>query len=66
MVYTYKSDAVKHIKIRNHTGTWHMRNCGGYSGYESIRLKFYDGHKPHWFHRLMARLLLGWEWEDRK
>jgi hypothetical protein len=20
--------------------------------------------KPHWFHRLMTRLLLGWKWRD--
>jgi hypothetical protein len=22
--------------------------------------------KPNWLNRLMARLLLGWKWEDRK
>lgn len=22
--------------------------------------------KPNWFHRQMARLLLGWKWEDKK
>ena len=26
----------------------------------------YVNTKPNWFHRLMARLLLGWKWEDRK
>ena len=22
--------------------------------------------KPNWFHRLMARILLGWKWEEKK
>ncbi len=26
--------------------------------------KFGVLHKPNWLHRTMARLLLGWEWED--
>jgi hypothetical protein len=66
MIYTYESNAFEHIKNHKHTGVWHMRNCGGHSGYENIRLNFYDGDKPHWIHRLITRLLLGWKWEDRK
>ena len=66
MIYTYESNAFQHIKNHKHTGVWYMRNCGGHSGYENIRLNFYDGDKPHWLHRLITRLLLGWKWEEKK
>lgn len=42
------------------TGVWQIGNN------DHIGLKYYDGQKPKWFHRLMARVFLGWTWVDLK
>jgi hypothetical protein len=30
-----------------------------------IDLQVSASRKPNWFHRVMARALLGWEWRDK-
>jgi hypothetical protein len=30
-----------------------------------IDLQVSASRKPNWFHRMMARALLGWEWRDK-
>lgn len=38
------------------------RYVGGYYVLEDFIVQTVK--KPHWFHRLMTRLLLGWKWRD--
>jgi hypothetical protein len=32
--------------------------------YRFLDSKFYFRKKPCWFHRMMTKILLGWEWKD--
>ncbi len=52
--YTYKQ--TEEIKKHDHVGKWII------SSSFHVRVQT----KPNWFHRLMARILLGWKWENRK
>ena len=61
----YSDDDTEGVKILiKHTGTWKPGITDIYNCH--LGFYYYNGLKPHWFHRLMARLLLGWKWEDRK
>lgn len=31
-----------------------------------VDLQVSASRKPNWFHRMMTRVLLGWEWRDEK
>ena len=71
-IKTYSEKDTEEVITNQHTGTW-MKHTGTWmigttKGELRCYLEFhyYNGLKPHWFHRLMARLLLGWKWEDRK
>ncbi len=64
-IKTYSDDDTEVVKILiKHTGTWKIGTTDIYNSH--LEFHHYNGLKPHWFHRLMARLLLGWKWEDRK
>ena len=54
--YTYKTEDVEQIKVRQSAGCWVISS----SFYVNVKTK------PNWLHRLITRLLLGWKWEDRK
>jgi hypothetical protein len=61
----YSDEDTDKIEIHKHTGTWKI----GMTKNEPrsiLEFHYYNGLKPHWLHLLMARLLLGWKWEDRK
>lgn len=56
---SYSSEDTDKIEIRPHVeyvGKWVIT--------KSFHVRVTA--KPNWLHRSMARLLLGWEWEDRK
>lgn len=62
--YTYKTIGDKHFKVCKHTGSWIIGETNNLV-YNRVEFRYYNGYKPHWFHRLMIRLLLGWKWEDK-
>ena len=55
-VITYSQKHTEEINKHDYVGLWVITS--------SFRIRVRT--KPNWFHRLMARLLLGWKWEDRK
>ena len=63
------SDFSEYANTLECTGVWKIgttyKEVGG-EFYNHIEFRYFNGLKPHWFHRLMARLLLGWIWEDKK
>ena len=66
----YNDEITEEVKVHKLTGVWKL---GTYTKVDNqyqfnnwLELRYFDGLKPHWFHRLMARLLLGWHWEDKK
>jgi hypothetical protein len=64
-IKTYSDEDTEQIITNRHTGTWMIGTTKGeFRCY--LEFHYYNGIKPNWFHRLMARLLLGWKWEDRK
>lgn len=68
-IKTYSDEHTEGINVlMKHTGTWKIETYNHLRGefFQHIELRYFNGLKPHWFHRLMARLLLGWKWEDRK
>lgn len=52
---SYSNEHIEEIKLHQPSGSWIIGN-------EHMTFKYYNGQKPHWFHRLMARILLGWKW----
>lgn len=67
-IKTYSEKDTEEIITNRHTGTWKIGTYNHLRGefFQHIELRYFNGLKPHWFHRLMARLLLGWKWEDKK
>jgi hypothetical protein len=63
-IKTYSDEDTEQIITNRHTGTWKIGATDIYNSH--LEFHYYNGIKPHWFHRLMARILLGWKWEDRK
>lgn len=64
-VKTYSEKDTEEIITNRHTGTWKIGTTKGeFRSY--LEFHYYNGIKPHWFHRQMARLLLGWKWEDKE
>ncbi len=63
------SDFSEYPKTLECTGVWKIgttyKDVEG-EFFNHIEFRYFNGLKPHWFHRLMARLLLGWIWEDKK
>ena len=55
-IITYSQKHTEEINKHDHVGLWVITS--------SFRIRVRT--KPNWFHRLMARLLLGWKWEDRR
>ena len=55
-IISYSNEIVDELKKLQHAGCWVISS--------SFRIEVKA--KPNWFHRQMARLLLGWKWEDRK
>jgi len=55
-VITYSYKHTEEINKHDHVGLWVITS--------SFRIRVRT--KPNWFHRQMARILLGWKWEDRK
>lgn len=56
---TYSDEDIDKIEIRpnvEYVGKWVITKS----------LHIHVTVKPNWLHRGMARLLLGWEWEDKK
>jgi hypothetical protein len=45
-----------HVEFDIHVGKWVITKS----------LYIHVVVKPNWLHRSMARLLLGWEWEEKK
>lgn len=62
-VKTYSDEHIEELITNRHTGTWMIGTIKGENSH--LEFHYYNGLKPHWFHRLMARLLLGWKWEDK-
>ena len=55
-VITYSYKHTEEIKKHDYVGCWVITS--------SFRVRVHT--KPNWLNRLMARILLGWKWEDRK
>jgi hypothetical protein len=52
----YSNKSIDGIKVHPFVGKWIINDS----------LHIHVTAKPNWLHQSMARLLLGWEWEDRK
>ena len=64
-IKTYSDEHTEGINVlMKHTGTWKIGSTNIFNPH--LEFYYFNGLKPHWFHRLMARLLLGWKWENRK
>jgi hypothetical protein len=53
---TYSSEDIDGINVCPFAGKWIIT--------QSLQIRVTA--KPNWLHRKMARLLLGWEWEEKK
>jgi hypothetical protein len=68
-IHVYSDEHTQESQIHRCTGVWKIGTT--YKDvekefYSHIEFRYFNGLKPHWFHRLMARLLLGWRWEEKK
>jgi hypothetical protein len=64
------------VSVLNYTGEYavtkapvSMQTKPDYAGHWEVCGKHFQIHretKPNWFHRVMNRLLINWEWKDKK